>query len=66
MENSSCCGNKDASASKVKDPVCGMGIETTEDTLQHAHKGEIYYFCNEGCKNQFIANPEKYLSTATN
>lgn len=62
MENSSCCSNKDTSHSMCKDMVCGMTIEPTEETLQHAHKGKIYYFCNEGCKNQFIADPDKYLN----
>ncbi|MEK9159296.1 MAG: YHS domain-containing protein [Patescibacteria group bacterium] len=60
MENSSCCGHK--SMSPVKDVVCGMEPEITEETLQVAHKGTIYYFCSTACKDQFVSDPEKYLN----
>ncbi|QQR54564.1 YHS domain-containing protein [Candidatus Peregrinibacteria bacterium] len=60
MENSSCCSPKNSSP--VKDVVCGMELTPTEDTLQVAHKGSIYYFCNAACKDQFAADPGKYLS----
>ena len=49
------------SSTTTKDLVCGMEIEPTEDTLQVAHKGKIYYFCNVECKERFVTNPEKYL-----
>jgi Cu+-exporting ATPase len=39
-----------------------MEIEPTENTPQVAHKGKIYYFCNEECKNKFIADPQKYVA----
>jgi YHS domain-containing protein len=29
------------------------------DTL--THNGGLYAFCNSGCKEEFSANPEKYL-----
>ncbi len=58
MEHSSCCGNKSTCPSTVKDLVCGMEIEPTENTLQFAHKGKIYYFCSVACKDQFVADPE--------
>jgi Cu+-exporting ATPase len=60
MENSSCCGHKNMSP--IKDVVCGMELAPTEDTLQVAHKGTIYYFCNAACKDQFVTDPEKYLN----
>ena len=59
MQKSSCCS--DHENSPIKDIVCGMEIEPTENTPQVAHKGKIYYFCNEECKNKFIANPQKYV-----
>ncbi|QQR54576.1 YHS domain-containing protein [Candidatus Peregrinibacteria bacterium] len=64
MENSSCCSPKNSSP--VKDVVCGMELTPTEDTLQVAHKGCIYYFCSTACNDQFVTDPEKYLSTAAN
>ncbi len=60
MENSSCCSPQNSSP--VKDVVCGMELEPTEDTLQVAHKGTIYYFCGTACKDQFVSAPEKYLN----
>ena len=38
-----------------------MKIEPTENTPQAAYKGKIYYFCNEECKNKFIADPQEYV-----
>ncbi len=41
-------------AKKVKDPVCGMEVDTNKAvTLEK--DGQIYYFCSEHCKRQFQA-----------
>jgi Cu+-exporting ATPase len=44
----------------VKDPVCGMQVkvETAKWTSEHA--GERWYFCSEGCRKKFEADPAKY------
>ncbi len=44
----------------VKDPVCGMQVkvETAKWTSEHAGKG--WYFCCEGCRKKFEAEPGKY------
>jgi Cu+-exporting ATPase len=47
---------------KVKDVVCGMEIEHTQAAAQSKYKGEIFYFCNINCKNQFDKNPEKFTN----
>jgi YHS domain-containing protein len=45
-----------------KDPVCGMPVyKFLEDTT--LYKGNIYGFCGKGCKDEFIINPEHYIST---
>ena len=44
----------------VKDVVCGMDVKPTETTLQFAHKGIVYYFCSNACKDSFVNDPEKY------
>jgi Cu+-exporting ATPase len=46
-----------------KDPVCGMDVDpaTAEPTCEHA--GETYYFCSSHCREQFAADPERYLAT---
>jgi heavy metal translocating P-type ATPase len=46
----------------AKDPVCGMDVDP--HTAQHRaeHGGRTYYFCCNGCRAKFLADPEKYLS----
>jgi membrane fusion protein, copper/silver efflux system len=45
----------------VKDPVCGMEIDSqSSTTLKTIYKGVTYYFCSETCKKSFEANPGKY------
>ncbi|MBS0275628.1 MAG: heavy metal translocating P-type ATPase [Proteobacteria bacterium] len=64
----SCCKPHAADGSKgvhtiavVKDPVCGMTVDS-QKTMHHAeHDGVVYYFCSAGCLAKFIADPEKYL-----
>ncbi|WP_297696849.1 heavy metal translocating P-type ATPase [Phenylobacterium sp.] len=44
------------------DPVCGMKVNP-ETTPHHAeHAGETYYFCGNGCRTKFVADPARYLS----
>ena len=38
---------------EVLDPVCGMTI-SPEDAVGHVdYKGQTYYFCSQGCVDQF-------------
>lgn len=45
----------------AKDPVCGMDVDP--HTAQHRaeHGGRTYYFCCNGCRTKFMADPGKYL-----
>ena len=45
----------------VKDPVCGMDIETATAVERTEYKGQTYYFCGSTCKETFGLNPEQYL-----
>lgn len=45
----------------VKDPVCGMDIETATAAGRTEHNGQTYYFCGFKCKEQFARNPEQYV-----
>ena len=47
---------------EVVDPVCGMAISTDNAAGHVVHKGETFYFCSEGCRQQFGADPERFLS----
>ena len=46
----------------AKDPVCGMDVEEKTAAVTAEKDGATYYFCSEGCKATFKADPEKYTS----
>ena len=48
----------------VKDPVCGMEIDPESAAATSDYEGTTYYFCAVGCKEQFDAEPAKFLGTA--
>ena len=43
------------------DPVCKMTIESSTAAAQANYNGVTNYFCMQGCKDAFLANPNKYL-----
>jgi Cu+-exporting ATPase len=45
----------------VRDPVCGMMVDENNPPTKTTYKGKEYYFCMEGCKQEFEKHPEKYL-----
>jgi Cu+-exporting ATPase len=49
------------STTAVKDPVCGMDIESANAAGRTEHKGQTYYFCGSKCKEKFDLSPEQYL-----
>lgn len=46
---------------KAVDPVCGMTVDPATAAAKSEYKGKTYYFCSEGCRKAFEANPEQYL-----
>jgi YHS domain-containing protein len=48
----------------VKDPVCGMDVDSATATNKSEYKGKMYYFCSPGCKKDFDRDPEKYVKPA--
>ena len=46
---------------QVKDPVCGMMVDSDKAAAKSSYQGQTYYFCAEGCKRSFDANPTKYV-----
>jgi len=44
----------------VKDPICGMMIESTKAAGSSLYQGKTIYFCSPGCKATFDKNPAKY------
>lgn len=43
----------------ARDVICGMSVK--EDTeLKSSFQGKTFYFCSQGCKEEFDKNPLKY------
>jgi YHS domain-containing protein len=52
---------------EATDLVCGMKVDEADAKaakLTSEHQGKLYFFCNEGCKKKFEAEPAKYLGGA--
>ncbi|GJD55105.1 heavy metal translocating P-type ATPase [Methylobacterium dankookense] len=45
----------------VKDPVCGMTVDPHAAKHRAEHAGRPYYFCSNGCRTKFEADPVRYL-----
>lgn len=59
-------GDKDASAGgPVKDPVCGMGVDSSQAAAASAYAGRTYYFCSASCRDKFEKDPERYAAAGT-
>ncbi|GIV80286.1 YHS domain-containing protein [Litorilinea aerophila] len=48
---------------QVKDPVCGMMVDSETARHKSEYQGQTYYFCAPGCKTAFDKEPEKYLQS---
>ena len=46
------------------DPVCGMTVAAVEASLHVELDGVTTYFCSPGCRDAFLANPERYAVTS--
>lgn len=49
---------------QVKDPVCGMIIDSDSAAATAQHEGATVFFCSTGCKHQFEGDPERYAAAA--
>ena len=47
----------------TRDPVCGMTVDPATSTISHEHVGQTYYFCCDGCRAKFQADPGLFLAT---
>jgi P-type Cu+ transporter len=45
----------------VKDPVCGMNVDSDSPKGTSTHLGQNYFFCSLRCKTKFDFEPEKYI-----
>ena len=47
------------------DPVCGMKVDPSTARHKAEHEGKTFYFCSEGCRMKFAADPAKYVHGET-
>lgn len=54
--------NQEELGEKAVCPICGMEITVSTRTPALEYRGQIYYFCTEDEKAQFMKTPQKFLS----
>ena len=42
------------------DPVCGMSVER-EKAISVEWDGKVYSFCAQGCRDEFVSDPQKFI-----
>lgn len=73
LSSAGCCGqhghgHKDQApkgsggSDTVRDPVCGMEVDPHTAKHRAEHGGHPYYFCSDGCRTKFVADPAAYLT----
>ncbi len=55
--------NKAKEKTMPYDPVCHMPVPEEDQTYTTTYQGETYYFCCEGCQEQFEKHPEEYVDS---
>lgn len=48
----------------TQDPVCGMAVDEPKARAAQRtfdYQGKTFFFCNDGCKAEFAAQPDKFL-----
>ncbi len=45
---------------QVRDPVCGMTVDTEKAPALLAHGSHTHYFCSADCRRRFEADPAQY------
>lgn len=66
LASGSCCSSKAESkpTGAAIDPVCGMSVDPAATAHHQHYQGTEYHFCSERCRERFIAEPQKYLSSS--
>jgi Cu+-exporting ATPase len=48
-------------AEPVRDPVCDMKVDPDRAGATAEYEGRTYYFCCDGCRDLFLADPQRHL-----
>ncbi len=54
-----------AAATDVRDPVCGMTVDPEEAAATATHDGTTYHFCANGCRDAFVADPDRFVAAVS-
>lgn len=46
----------------MKDPVCGMDVDSKTTEHQYRHDGQGYFFCSPHCLEKFRTEPTRYIA----
>lgn len=46
------------------DPVCGMSVDEESAPAHTQYGGKTYHFYANGCRDDFLRDPEKYLNAS--
>lgn len=46
---------------QLRDPVCGMSVSDVPPEMTVIYQERDYTFCSLDCRNQFLADPERYM-----
>ncbi|HYL06189.1 MAG TPA: YHS domain-containing protein [Thermoanaerobaculia bacterium] len=57
-------GEEPAAAARAVDPICGMTVEVAGARHTAEAGGRTWYFCCGGCRERFLAAPERFLTGA--
>ena len=42
------------------DPICKMKVDEKSARFKSDHEGKSFYFCSQGCKSKFDADPHRF------
>jgi putative ABC transport system ATP-binding protein len=48
------------------DPVCGMSVDRESAPAQTTYDGQLFFFCADGCRRDFLADPARFISSGRN
>ena len=51
-----------AAPEQALDPICGMSVTVAGARHRAQHAGREYFFCCAGCREKFLAAPERYAA----
>jgi len=54
-----CCCDKTSQTTTI-DPICGMTVDPAKAAGTSEYRGQSYYFCSAGCKEEFDRAPGQY------